>query len=496
MSVQSTSTQVLVEALPKLKYFFGRGEELLWAREFMDSETCKILILRGMAGVGKTATISKLVEIYQDKKNIVYLKVYPYSSLGGILSKLGGFLEKMGKEKLAKYLSTAKGNVELEGFLTAMQGDISGDRVLIILDDVHLAREEITKIFPPLMDMLDTTDAKLIISGRMVPRFYDKRDILVRKRLKEVVLGGLDEKSAFELLKYRGIETQYYQQLYSMTAGHPLMLELATPGATVDATEFIDKEVLEPLTDPEKKVLGLASVFRSPFPLDAVRSQADEATLKKLTEKLLLKGVDGGYEIHEMLRTIIYSRLTVEEKVGYHRLAGEFYLNVGTENALIEAVYHLIKGYKQPQAASVAIEKAAQLVQTGYGRPLMEEISQLQEAEAPDYWPYVLILKGDLMRSMEQLQEALKQYEMCVGYTESAGAKGGREVFSYLWFGVSKEFMRARALAYLRIGGVYVKMGNIAGAKEAYLQSHHLFKELGAAEVVEVEQALKEIEER
>jgi hypothetical protein len=37
-------------------------------------------------------------------------------------------------------------------------------------------------------------------------------------------------------------------------------------------------------------------------------------------------------------------------------------------------------------------------------------------------------------------------------------------------------------------------MGNAVAAKEAYSQSHHLFKELGASEVAEVEQALKELE--
>ena len=494
MSAQPTNTQVAAESLPKLKYFFGRGEEILWVKEFVESELCKVLVLRGMAGVGKTAIISKLVEMYQGKKNILYLKLYPYSSLGGVLSKLGGFLEKLGRGRLSSYLSEVKESIGLEGFLAALQEDLGGSRVLMILDDVHLAREEVTKVFTPLMDTLDSTDAKLVVSGRMIPRFYDKRDMLVRKRLKEVVLVGLDEKSASELLKYRGIEEQYHRQLYSMTGGHPLMLELATPGAVADAAEFIEKEVLEPLSDAEKKVLGVASVFRAPFPLGVIRAEVDDAALRKLLDKLLLKEVDGSYEVHEMLRTMIYSRLAAEEKVGYHRLAGEFYLNVGTESSLIEAIYHLIKGYRQPQAAAIAIERAVQLVRAGYGRALLEEISTLQEDETPDYWPYVLILKGDMMRSMGKLAEALDQYQMCVEHTESSSPKGGREVFSYLWFGVSKEFMRARALAYLRMGGVQVKMGNVAAAKEAYLQSHHLFKELGASEVVEVEKALKELE--
>ncbi|MEW6222145.1 MAG: ATP-binding protein [Candidatus Hadarchaeota archaeon] len=485
---------ISVEAVPKLKYFFGRQSEISQIKEFMESDTHRVLALRGMAGVGKTALISKMIENYGGGRSIVYVKVYPYSTLGGTLSRIAAFLEKLGRKKLANYLSERKENLELEGFLLALQEDLMGTGALVVIDDLHYARDEITKILAPLMDVLDATDAKVVIAGRVIPHFYDKRDILVRRRLKEVVLGGLDEKSACELLTHRGIEEKYHDKIYSLTQGHPLMLELAKPDTSGDAAEFVEREIWEPLGDVDKKTLGIASVFRMPFPLDAIRAESEEMSLKRLTEKLLLKEVDGNFEVHEMLRAMIYNKLTVEEKVGYHRFAAEFYIKTGIDVSLIEAIYHLTKGYRQQQAAAIAIENAERLVRAGYGRALLEEVSMLEEGEVAEYWPYVLILRGDLLSNAGQLNEARQQYELCTEYTETTAPKGGREVFSYLWFGVSREFARARALAHFRLGATLVKMGNNAAAWEAYSQSLQLFKELGAAEAGDAERALKELE--
>ena len=485
---------VMMETIPRLKYFFGRKEEIREISEFMDSETHRILVLRGIAGIGKTALISKILKSYGKKMNILYMKIYHYSTLGGVLSRLAEFLTKLGKEKLSKYLAQTGGKVELEGLMSALEDALKESNSLLIIDDVHYASEEINKIFTPLMDVLDVTNVKFVIVGRSVPRFYDKRDILVRKSLKEVALGGLDKDSSRELLKHRGINESYYEKLYSITGGHPLMLELATPETMADAADFIEKQIIAPLNDPERKALEIASVFRAPAPPKAIMIEGvNEATVGKLASKLLLEKVNGNYEEHELLRGIFYGRLTADQKVGYHRLAAEYYVGVGTDSALIEAIYHLIKGYRQSDAARLAIERGERLIKGGYASSLLTELMSLEEAEVPDYWAYVLILKGDILSQTEKLGDAFKHYDMCVEYTESARPRGGREIFSYLWFGASRELLRARALAYLKMGQIHVKRSDRESAKEAYSQSLKIFKELEDPEAGRAEKALREL---
>lgn len=483
-----------METLPKLKYFFGREDELRKISEFTSSETHRILVIRGIAGIGKTALISKILALYGEKKNVLYMKVYPYSTLGGLLSRLAEFLQKLGRVKLSNYLAETKGKVEFEGLMSALATDLKDSNVLWIMDDVHYASEEINKVFSPLMDALDLTDVKFVMAGRTVPRFYDRRDIMLRKRLDEIVLQGLDKDSCMQLLKYRGIDASHYEKLYSITGGHPLMLELVSPEAMADATDFIEKEIIAPLSDSERRALEIATVFRTPFPLKAIMIEdVDEATVNKLAGKLLLEKSDGEYEEHELLRGIFYSRLMAEQKVGYHRLAANYYMEVGTSGAVIEAIYHLIKGYRQPDAARLAIERGEGLIKDGHAEALLTELMSLEEAEVPDYWAYVLILKGDIFDYMEKPEDALKHYNMCVEFTESARPRSGAESFSYLWFGASKELLRARALAYFEIGKFHVKRSELDLAKEAYSQSAKIFSELGDPEAEVVKKILIEL---
>lgn len=485
---------VMVETIPSLKYFFGRKEEIREISEFMDSKTHRILVMRGIAGIGKTALVSKILKSYEKKMNILYMRIYHYSTLGGVLSRLAEFLTKLGRDKLSKYLEETGGKVELEGLTSVLVDDLRESNSLLIIDDVHYASEGISKIFKPLMDVLGVTDVKIMILGRSVPRFYDKRDMLVRKRLAEMVLGGLDKDSTRELLKRRGINESYYEKLYSITGGHPLMLELAIPGTMADAEDFIEKEIIEPLSDPERKALEIASVFRAPVPPKAILVEGvDEAAANKLASKLLLEKVNGNYEQHEMLRGIFYGRLTADQKVGYHRLAAEYYMGIGTDSALIEAIYHLIRGYRQADAARVAIEQGGRLIKGGYAGALLSELKLIEESEVPDYWAYVLILKGDILNHMEKIDEAFKHYDMCVEYTESASPRGERDTFSYLWFGASRELLRARAVAYFRIGQIHIKRGKRKPAKEAYSQSVKIFKELGDPGAERAEKALKKL---
>ncbi|MEM3402437.1 MAG: AAA family ATPase [Candidatus Hadarchaeales archaeon] len=477
-------------SLPKQMYFFGREAEINEIVDFMASETCRVLVLKGIAGIGKTALIAKLVEMYRSSKHILYIKIYPYTTLRGLLGRVAEFLQELGRENLKRYLEGRE--IELEGLFNALRKDLDRSNLLLILDDVHYAVEEITKILTPLLDVLDGTDAKVVVSGRMIPKFYDKRDTLVRRRLKEEILWGLDEAAAAQLLRQRGIDEKYIQEIYQATAGHPLMLELVKPGSVIEAAEFIEKEIVESLTFEEKKFLEAASVFRAPFSRDAIEGDPD--TMRKLTERLLIREVDGKFEVHEMIKNIFYGKLTAEEKVGYHRAAAEFYLKLGTSEAIVEAIYHLIKGYRQQQAASMAIEHGFRLIEEGYGDALLSELSMIEEAEVPDFWPYIKILSGDIYSEKGRFEDAIKEYETCIEYTGAGEPRGGREMFAYMWFGVSKELLRAKALAYLRIGELQVKRGKIEEAREAYQQALKVLRELKSPDADEIERKLQDLE--
>ncbi|MFN4133897.1 MAG: hypothetical protein ACK4GQ_05990, partial [Candidatus Hadarchaeales archaeon] len=263
------------------------------------------------------------------------------------------------------------------------------------------------------------------------------------------------------------------------------------PGAITDAAEFIEKEIIEMITPEERKFLRAASVFRAPFPRDAIEGDVEVA--KRLIERGLIQEIGDRLEVHEMIKNIVYMRLAAEEKVGYHRAAADFYLKVGSNEEIIEAIYHLIKGYRQQQAAFLAVEHGVRLIKEGYGDALLSELSMIEEADAPDLWPYIKILCGDIHTEKRRFEEAMKEYETCIEYTAAGAPRGERELFSYMLFGVSKEFLLARAHAYWRIGELQIKRGNVEEAKEAYRESLKLFRELNSSSAEEIERRLLEL---
>lgn len=76
-----------IEKVPELDYFFGREEEIEEISDFMDSETYTTLTLRGIAGIGKTALLSKIVDLYKDKKNIFLREDISSNDLEGASSQ-------------------------------------------------------------------------------------------------------------------------------------------------------------------------------------------------------------------------------------------------------------------------------------------------------------------------------------------------------------------------------------------------------------------------
>ena len=483
----------LAERMSKPPYFFGRKSEIEEISEFMDSDTYRILAFRGVAGTGKTALVSKIVEIYEGKKNIFYWKLYPFSTLSSMLFELSKFFSKIGKDKLGNYLKKTLEKRDLGRVLTILEDDLTHSNVMLIIDDYHYASEEIKEFFAAFKETLYLTDAKFVLVGRTIPLFYDKRDVMIRKRIKEMVLWGLDKASAKEFLSHRGIDESHHDRLYAITAGHPLMLELVTPETTAEAIDFVEKVVLEPLSDRERRALKLASVFRTPLPVETIMiAGVSESIPNGLVEKSLLQRIGDAYEEHEMFRTIIYNRLSAEEKVKYHLIAGEFYANVGTESAVIEAIYQLSKSYRYPEAAKLAIENADRLLKAGYARTLLEELDFFRGEEVPNYWADILLLKGDIFNQLGEPRKALELYKSCLEYTEAA--RPGREKghLEMLWFGLPREVMRTQAKAHFNIGQVYAKFKETEAAREAFENSLRLYEELGdKAEASKIRELLR-----
>ncbi|MGY8703753.1 MAG: hypothetical protein ACKVGY_05415, partial [Candidatus Poseidoniales archaeon] len=123
-----------------------------------------------------------------------------------------------------------------------------------------------------------------------------------------IPLEGLDANSSKQILTaIPDLEGQQFSHIFSLSRGHPLILELINRGSvgekfhsTLEA--FVDQEIFSRLSGPEKRLLGAIAVFREPVMLEAINSiESETDMLDNLVEKGLARQSDSEtYDVHDL----------------------------------------------------------------------------------------------------------------------------------------------------------------------------------------------------
>ncbi|MEW6069887.1 MAG: tetratricopeptide repeat protein, partial [Candidatus Thermoplasmatota archaeon] len=436
---------------PEIRYFYGRENELKKIRDFLKSKS-KVLCIRGIAGIGKTLLVAKLVEDLE--MNIFWHRFYEHSTQRILLTKLGDFLSEMDRNKLSSYLRGKR--VEMEEVLMIIEEDLKASNSLLIFDDFHKASDEIVGFFSTLKEIIPV---KTIVIGREIPAFYTRVDTWVKELVVELNLSGLDKEGSTKLLKRREIKKSEWDRLYSITKGHPLMLELITPDTTAEAVEFIREEIIKKLEDKKRKVLEIASVFRYPFYHKAiiVNGAIEQEDLDDLVSKSLMVKSQDVYEVHEIIKNLLYDRLTESQREKYHKIAGEHYSKEKGIDAILEAVYHFINAADQKTASELAVKSGEEIVARGYLKEFITLLEKFDEKNVErEDWARILAFKGDIFSYWGEYPKSLELYR-------EALEKGGDE-------------MKARA--FTKMGTVYRLRSQWNDSLEVYKKAIELSKRI------------------
>lgn len=440
---------------PEINYFFGRREEIREINDFLKSKS-KILCVKGIAGIGKTVLMSKLLE--DIKMNVFWHRFIEFSTLRNLFMKTSDFLSKMGRRKIEIYLKGER--FEICEMLILLENELKGLNALLVFDDFHKAGKEIVDFFSSFKDL--ETDVKMIMLGRTIPQFYDRRDIVIKKNIREMVLGGLDKESSLKLLRHRKIEKDL-DRLYSLTKGHPLLLELITPGTKAEAEKFIKEEIIGKLKDEEKKALEIGSVFRHPFLSRALVNGTSYDIIDVLVDKSLMLRSGEIYDLHDIIREFVYNRLSEYKKTEYHKMAAEYYSTEKGDYALLEAIYHLLRAEKVKGAAEIITEKYDPLISRGFAKELSQLVEQVPKNRVPNsLWAGVLHVKTLTSRSIGKWDEALAQAHKCRILSQQIGNK------------------KLEAESYCQIGEVLLERGEYDKARENIQKALRILESIGA----------------
>ena len=371
-------------AFPAINEFYGREREMEAAREAIASPSVKILSIRGIAGIGKTTLAAKLCQESSGQR-VFWHSSKPWDAQRIVEDSLSRFFADNGGRKLASYLSSGK--TELGEMSYLLNEELAENGYLFVFDDADSSDwlQEFIRMFRH-----SSGSAKIVVTAESQPRFYERSDIVARKEVAEIELGGLDKESALQILGRRGIEGAVANELVKSTNGHPLSLEMVTAKSRAEArnqlSRFLEDKFYSVLHDNEKALLQYASVFRRPFPGDAIPRELRQAR----RGSMLREAAPGMYEIHGTLRDFVYGSLTNEEKSRWHSAAADYYLRAGDSQ---ERLIHLARAGRTLEVEMMAARVGERLMADGNVQLLWEVLSSFAPSK-PKYMRAVNLLRA------------------------------------------------------------------------------------------------------
>jgi len=405
---------------PVNKHFFGRIQELSTIGDFLDERSGLFLVVTSIAGQGKTALLSDVASNYR-KGPVHFTMMSEWTEPWKLIHEWADLLEDLGRSRTASFL---RGR-EDPGLLTTvdrLKVDLTSSNMLIIVDDIHKARGSVIELFRLIRERCGGSSGfKFLIGTRRSPDFYGRKDLVATGIVREMELGGLDPLSSGQLLAERGIPEEERELAYKLTKGHPLALELYTPGIDPlssgrDLDDYLREEVLGELDERELNILRTASVYESPVVaeglFDGVKPHHD--LLSDLCKRALLRAFgDGTYDLHDLLKENLRKNMTEDEREKALSHAVDHLSRRGSEREIIHYL-RILEGYDQKRLTTTLLEEGEFLVNRGHTLvyDLLETIreGELHGRELVKYlvlYSDLKVLKGDLKGAEERLVRAL-----------------------------------------------------------------------------------------
>ena len=374
---RETRSQVIFgDPIPKGRAFVGRARELDSLRKYLASKTIRVVLVHGVAGIGKTALVAKLIEELEGQ-DVLYLRLREWSTLSSIVGSFGTFLGKLGKRNLASVLREGgkEGPMDLKAVMGVLQSELRDMPVVLVFDDFHAAGQVILPFFTELIEVLSSTRAHAVILTRFIHPFYDRRHVVLKGVVKEMRLEGLSRKECEEVLKEKQLDKGTVARVHKATGGHPLSLELiGILGDLKEVDKFLFEEIYSTLTAGEKTVLQLASVMRYPVPQQVLLNAGDSETIDILVRKALIREVGDGFEIQDLLRVFFQNRTPPGQLRDSHAIAMNYYSLMSDARSVLESAYHEFRSGRRAEAIDMLVSQADTFVREGLSEDLISLI--------------------------------------------------------------------------------------------------------------------------
>ncbi len=351
--------------------FFGREGELEYFEDWFGGIEPRIMMVLGIPGVGKTRLVKRLALNFDGPQFYHSIKEWDTPEL--VLGSLSAFLETQGKKALKAKLG---GMIDWDDVARILKRDLRG--CLLVFDDVHKSRK--LETFLGVFKEMDGFKGWVVATSRARPYFYDTRDTLLRRKVEECQLTGVNYEATEKFVTHSDpkASNRSIENIYEMTTGHPLYLEFVLARTEKKArTEFenyLHDQILSELSAVDENTLRRLSVHRYPVTKEAVEG-TNSIVLKNLTRMLLLREEGETYSVNPTIGSIFCSRLDAQQRKEAHSMAADYHLK--TEDHF-ERLHHLVEAGRYPEAARLCLKKGEHMAGDNKAEEVLEFIEFLE----------------------------------------------------------------------------------------------------------------------
>ncbi len=476
----------LSQGRPKLENFFGRDTERKALLDMLEGGGTSAVLIWGIPGIGKSTLASKVFDELSGSRMLFWYSFREWDTEPSFLSSLSEFLASA--DRGATSAALRRGAAPAELFMPLVT-DLSGCRAVLFFDDIQKCSRQVMSVLSMATEAVRSSgSSKVILISRTVPSFFST----VTSGNTVLELQGLDRDSAWRMAQK--LSAKDTLRVVDESRGHPLLLTLMArggPGGSKgDVNSFIEREIYSTISEEERSVLELLSVFRHPVPMDALPG-SDGAVMMGLKDRALIVEQEEGIWVHDLLREFFSSHLGPEARKGYHSLAAAYCDRNPAAEWKLEALYHLVGAEAWADARRVALSNSAELA-ADFPEETLALITKIPGDDAKGHLENaeLMFMRGQLYEQVGREETALADFERSLSLLESeedvpkralvleAQARLQSEVRRWsealadhekaLHIYEKAEDLAGQTREWLSIGGVLRKKGDLAKAREAY----------------------------
>ncbi len=409
--------------LPRIRRFFGREAEIDSMVALLEGHSSSILI-PGIAGIGKTALAGKLLERFTHQRNLLYHRCQDWEGSRAFFEATSEWLSALGHNDLSDYLAVTPVPQASMTVNLIVEG-LRDSPALIVIDDLHKVGDEtlISALRALTLRIPELDNAGLVMFSRSFRMVVPEADSSGRIVTLVMPLEGLDQESSRQILTAMpNLEMTQFLHIYTLSRGHPLVLELINRGSVGDTFHatleaFVEQEIFSRLSGPEKRLLGAIAVFREPMPLEAISDiDAETDLLDGLVEKGLARQADSdNYDVHDLVREFLTRSMDESLRQELHSNAKLWYrTRHGVAAERIEFIHHLNESGDTEGLAEVLSSEGHNLVRAGHTE-LLGILRPLEgQSFDPQSWCIIRELRGDILSIQGRWDEAEAEYKAAI----------------------------------------------------------------------------------